>query len=427
MQIPLLHTFLIGCALVVGGSTCSSGADWPQYRGATLDGRSSEEWPLKTWPAGGLRRVWQTAADTGFSSFTIAEGRAYTVVAAQIDGVKREVCVALEARTGRELWRTPFGVARYDGGGDSGAVGNKGGDGPRSTPVVSDGRVYLYGSAMNLVCLDAKSGRSLWAKAVLQEFGGRNIRWQSAASPVVEGELVCVAGGGDGQALLAFNKQTGALVWKTQDDGATHATPVVANILGVRQIIFLTQRGLVGLALKDGAVLWRHEHPFRTASGASPVVAGDIVYCSSGYGVGATAVRLSKQGEGFQATLLWRKPNQLMNHWSTPVARDGFIYGLFGHAAYGKAPLMCVELATGEQKWSQPGFGPGGVILVGDQIVALADDGELVLAKASPDAYTEIGRFQAMAGKCWSTPAFSAGKIYLRSTTEGACYDAAAK
>jgi outer membrane protein assembly factor BamB len=402
-------------------------ADWPHYRGPTLDGRSAEQWPLPAWPADGLRRAWQAKTETGFSSFTIAGGRAYTVVAAQIDGVKREVCVALDARTGQEIWRTPFGVARYDGGGDSGTPDNKGGDGPRSTPVVSDGRVYLFGGAMNLVCLEASTGQSVWAKGILQDFGGRNIRWQSAASPVVDGELVFVAGGGPGQSLLAFNKKTGALVWKTQDDGATHATPVVADILGVRQVIFLTQRGLVALAPKDGAVLWRHEHPFRTATGASPVVSGDIVYCSSGYGVGATAVKLSKAGGEFQATLLWRKPNQLMNHWSTPVAKDGFIYGLFGHAAYGKAPLACVELATGEQKWSQPGFGPGGVILVDNQLVVLADDGEVVVVKAAPAAYAETGRFQAVAGKCWSTPAFSDGKIYLRSTTEGVCYTAAAK
>jgi len=137
-------------------------------------------------------------------------------------------------------------------------------------------------------------------------------------------------------------------------------------------------------------------------------------------------VKLTKQGNDFQAALLWRKPNQLMLHWSTPVAKEGFIYGLFGHASYGKAPLLCVDLATGEQKWSQPGFGPGGIILAGDQLIALADNGEVVTAKAAPDAYTETGRFKALAGKCWTVPALSNGKIYLRSTTEGVCYEPAA-
>jgi outer membrane protein assembly factor BamB len=368
-----------------------------------------------------------SATPTGFSSFAVAEGRAFTIVGKKVDGVPREVCLALDTQTGKELWSTAFGVARYDGGGDSGTPDNKGGDGPRSTPAVSDGRIYLYGSGMNLVCLDARTGQNVWAKGIIQDFSGRNIRWQSAASPVVDGNLVFVAGGGPGQALLAFNKQTGALVWGTQDDGATHSTPVIADILGVRQIIFLTQRGLVALATKDGALLWRQEHPFRTSAGASPVVSGDIVFCSSGYGVGATAVKLSKAGNTFQAALLWRKPNQLMLHWSTPVAKDGFIYGLFGHASYGKAPLLCVDLATGDQKWSQPGFGPGGIILAGDQLIALADNGEVVTAKAAPDAYAETGRFKALAGKCWSVPAFSGGKIYLRSTTEGVCYEPAAK
>jgi outer membrane protein assembly factor BamB len=184
---------------------------------------------------------------------------------------------------------------------------------------------------------------------------------------------------------------------------------------------------LVAADVRNGTILWRHDLPFRTAAGASPVVANDIVYCSSGYGVGAAAVKISKQGGTFEAAPLWRKPNQLMNHWATPVAKDGFLYGLFGHAAYGRAPLVCVDLATGEEKWSQGSFGPGGVILVGDQLIVLADDGELVLVKAAPAAYAEQGRFEALEGKCWSTPAFSDGKIFIRSTTEAACYETAAR
>lgn len=402
-------------------------ADWPQFRGPAGNGTTPEQLPASVWPKEGLPRIWQARTETGFSSFALADGKAFTIVGRQIDGVPREVCLALEAATGKELWATPFGVARYDGGGGAGTPDNKGGDGPRSTPTISDGRVHLYSSAMNLVCLDAKAGQQLWAHDLVREFGGRNIKWQGAASPVVDGDLLYVAAGGAGQSLLAFNKKSGGLVWKSQSDAITHATPVVAVIHGVRQVIFLTQAGLVSVNVLNGAALWRHEHPFRTAAAASPVVAGDIVYCSTGYGVGATAVKVSKQGNAFQAALLWRKPNQLMNHWSTPVVKDGFLYGLFGHASYGRAPLACIELATGNEKWSQPGFGPGGVILAGDQLVVLADDGELVRAKAAPDAYAETGRFKALAGKCWSTPALSGGKLFVRSTTEGACYDTAGK
>jgi outer membrane protein assembly factor BamB len=422
-----LVSVILPCLLLRLGAMPLPAADWPQYRGPAGDGTTPERLPAAPWPKDGPRRLWRADAGTGFSSFAIAGGKAFTIAGRQIDGVQREVCLALDAATGKELWAAPCGLARYDRGGDSGAPDNTGGDGPRSTPAVSEGRVYVYGAAMNLRCLDARTGTNLWTKDIIRDFDGRNIRWQSAASPVLDGGLLFVAGGGAGQSLLALDKKTGETVWKTQDDAVTHSTPVVAVIHGVRQVIFFTQRGLVAADVRDGTILWRHEHPFRTAAGASPVVAGDIVYCSSGYGAGAAAVKVSKEGNAFQAALLWRKANQLMNHWATPVVRDGFLYGLFGQAAYGRAPLVCVELATGTEKWSRPGFGPGGVILSGDQLLVLADNGDLVRVKATPEAYTEENRFKALAGKCWSVPAFSGGKVFLRSTLEGACYDLSAE
>lgn len=405
----------------------ANAADWPQYRGPAGNGISPEKLSPAAWPTNGLRELWRAPSPTGFSSFVVENGRAYTIVGQQVDGVPREVCVALDAATSKELWATPFGFARYDGGGGAGSQDNRGGDGPRSTPVVRDGRVFVYSSGLRLVCLDAKDGRELWAKDVVKDFAGKNIQWQSAMSPVLDDARVFVAGGGAGQSLLAFDQKSGEVAWKTQDDGITHATPVFATIHGQRQLLFLTQRGPVAVDPKDGTVLWRHDHPYRTSTGASPVVEGDIVYCSSAYGVGATTLRVNKSAEGFSTTLLWRKPNQLMNHWSTPVVKDGHLYGLFGQAPHGRGPLLCIELATGTEKWSQAGFGPGGVILAGDELVVLSDKGELVRAKASPERYQEVSRFKALAGKCWTTPSLSNGKFYLRSTTEAACFEVATR
>lgn len=420
------QSFLLGL-LAAASLLQLPAAEWTQYRGSAADGNSPEKWALKAYvSSNGLPRVWRTKAETGFSSFTVAEGKAFTIVGRQVDGVKREVLVALNTTDGKELWSTPFGLARYDGGGDSGTPDNKGGDGPRSTPSASDGRVFVYGSAMKLVCFSTKDGKEIWAQDIAKDFGGQNIRWQSAASPLLEGGMVFVAGGGAGQSLLAFDQKSGTNVWKTQDDGLVHATPTVATIQGVRQVVFVTKVGLVGVEVKSGNVLWRHDFPARYVA-ASPVVDGDLVYCSAGYGAGAMVVRIKQEGDKLASELLWKKPNQFMNHWSTPVAKGGYLYGLFGHAAYGSAPLKCIELATGEEKWSKPNFGQGGVILVDDHLVALCDGGELCIVKAQPDAYKQEGLFQAIGGKCWSTPAFSNGKIYLRSTTEGVCYETAAK
>ena len=158
----------------------------------------------------------------------------------------------------------------------------------------------------------------------------------------------------------------------------------------------------------------------------TPVVAGDVVCCSAGYGVGAGACRISKTGEDFTATQLWYEPaNVLNNHWSTPVCQDGYLYGIFGFKQFGRAPLKCVEVATGKVLWSKDGFGPGGCTLVDGHVLVLSDRGELVLVKATPAGYSEAARTHAVAGKCWNVPCVSNGRIYARSTKEGVCLDVA--
>lgn len=402
------------------------GADWPQYRGPNLDGVTTERISAP-WPAGGPRELWRTPVNAGFSSFSVAGGRAYTVVLRKFENVNQETCLALDADTGKELWAAPLGFAKYDGGGDSGAPGNSGGDGPRSTPTVDGDRLYVLTAALQLVSLEAASGRVVWKKDLVKEHGAANIRWQNAASPVLEGNLLFVCAGGAGQSLLCFHKTTGGLVWKGQSDAMTHATPVVTTLHGHRQVIFFTQSGLVSVVPGTGQVLWRHAFPYRTSTAASPVVGGDIVYCSAGYGVGAGAVRITRQGNTWKATELWRKENQLINHWSTPVYRDGHLYGLFGFKQWERVPLKCIDLATGEEKWSRDGYGQGGTILAGGDVVALAENGDLVVVEASPADYREKARTKAVAGKCWNNVAVANGRIYARSTREAVCLDVSGK
>ncbi|MEQ1893759.1 MAG: PQQ-binding-like beta-propeller repeat protein, partial [Planctomycetota bacterium] len=183
------------------------------------------------------------------------------------------------------------------------------------------------------------------------------------------------------------------------------------------------QKGLIAVEPASGAELWRTEFPYRTSTAASPVVSGDVVYCSAGYGVGAAAWRIDQKDGAFVPELLWRAANKNINHWSTPVVHDGHLYGMFSFKEYGKGPLRCIELETGEEKWAEAGFGPGNVILVGGTLVALSDKGELVLIDPRPDAYHELARADVLPGKCWSMPAFADGAVYLRSTQESVRID----
>jgi len=305
----------------------------------------------------------------------------------------------------------------------------RGGDGPRSTPTFNDGLVYVYDSQLLLQCLDARDGRVVWSKDIVKEFAGRNISWQSAVSPVVDGKLLFVPGGGPGQSLLAFDKKTGEVAWKSQDDKMTHATPVVATLGGVRQLVCFMQKGLLSVEAATGKALWSYPFKYVTSTAASPVVCGDQVYCSAGYGVGSGLVKIARHGD-FTATEVWRKEDKdgkLSNHWSTPVFKNGHLYGIYGFKEFNRAALKCFELATGKEMWSKEGYGPGNVILVDNHLVALGDRGQLVLVKAVPEAYTEVSRMQAVGGKCWSTPAYTGGRLYVRSTTEGVCLDATSK
>ena len=158
--------------------------------------------------------------------------------------------------------------------------------GLRSTPVYSDGMVYVFTPSLVLQCLDAKTGKLAWSDDLVKEYSARNIGWANAASPVIDGDLVYVNGGGEGQSFLAFHKKDGKLAWKSGSEAITHATPVIGTILGQKQIIFFTQSGLVATTLDNGKELWRYPFRYSTSTAASPVICGDIVYCSAGYDVG---------------------------------------------------------------------------------------------------------------------------------------------
>jgi len=393
-------------------------ADWPEYRGPNHDGISTEKLNLN-WASTPPKVLWKTPLNTGFSSFAIAGGKAFTQVVRVLNNEPREICVALDASTGKELWAADVAVGKGYGGGGPG-------DGPRSTPAVSDGMVFVLTPDLALHALDAQDGKALWKHNLVQENAARNIGWNSAASPVVDGDLVFVMGGGAGQSLLAFHEKTGEIAWKAETESITHATPVVAEILGERQVIFFCQSGLVSLAVKSGKLLWKVPYKYNCSTAASPVVSGDIVFCSAGYGVGGGAYKIAKEGTTFSATQIWQIPGdkEVANHWSTPVCKDGYLFGMFSFKSLGKGPLKCVELATGAVKWVQPGFGQGNVILADGKVLALADNGDLAVVEATPQAYTELARFKAVEGKCWSMPAVSNGCIYLRSTQEAACFDA---
>jgi outer membrane protein assembly factor BamB len=278
---------------------------------------------------------------------------------------------------------------------------------------------------MLLCCLDAQTGKELWRANVQKDYAGERPQCGSAESPVVDGDLVIVAGGGPGQSILAFNKNTGKVVWKSEDATNQYSTPKLATILGERQVVFYTKNDLMGISVKDGKRLWRQAVTFHGHNCAQPIVCEDKVYCGA-MTDGAGVYQVVKEDDGtFHSRRLWINPMEDSTCMSSLVLKDGYLYGQLG--IY-KGNYGCLDFASGKVMWKQKGLGNGSVILVDDKLVFLSQRGALILVDAKPE-YKELARFTGALkkGVCFSTPAFSNGRLYIRSSQEAACYDLTAR
>jgi len=382
----------------------------------------------REWVGGLTNPVWRVRLTNGLSSVAVSGGRVFTQVARRIGGVNREVCLALNAANGVELWATALDTASYPGGG----VGFD--DGPRSTPSAAGGSVFVLTSYLILHRLNATNGAVDWSVNLVSAYGASGIEWQNAASPLVDGGLIYLNANCGADSLLALRTADGSLAWRSQEEALTHSTPVLAEIDGVRQLIFAAQSGLVAVNPETGDRFWSFPYPFgySTSLAVSPVVYEDMVFVSGAhsYGMGSVAVRARRSNDVWTATRLW-SANNPASHWMTPVCHQGFLYGQFGIQTYDSpsAQLKCIDLRTGAVKWSTNGFGRGGTILVDNLLVTLTEMGEVVLSRPATNAYTELGRFRAItnyhanSNKCWNVPAFSDGRLYARSSAQAACFD----
>ena len=218
---------------------------WTNYRGPNRDGRYEELPVIATWPAGGLTPIWKQPIGIGYASFTVAEGSAYTIEQRR----RQEVVTAYDLNTGRELWMQGWNAEYSD----------STGDGPRSTPTWDDGRLYALGATGELRCLDAKTGSVIWGKNILSENGASNLPWAMAASPlIVDDKVIVLPGGSGGKSVVAYNKMTGAPVWKSLDDRQAYVSPMLVTLNGRRQILVVSSTRAVGLAPENGSLLWSY-------------------------------------------------------------------------------------------------------------------------------------------------------------------------
>ncbi len=398
------------------GSGSSSG-EWAQWRGPNRDGISSETGLLASWDNDGPPVAWSTrGAGRGYSSVSVSGGRIFTM------GNRRggEELIAFNAQDGEFLWSAPVGQGKDC----------------NCTPTVDGNLVFGLGRNGDLVCVDAESGRVIWKKNFGSDYRGRMMSgWGYSESPLVDGDRLICTPGSDDAILAALNKRTGQTIWQTRmpsSGGAGYASPVISNAGGIKQYVTLVGRGLIGVAADDGRLLWHYQRIANgTANVPTPIVKGDYVFGSSGYGDGGSALlELRKSGNSIQAREVYYKSSkELQNHHGGMVLIGDHIF--MGHGHNNGFPV-CVDMRTGRAAWG-PERGPGGnsaaITAADGHLYFRYEDGTMALIEANPRQYKLKGSFRikSVNGKSWPHPVIADKKLYLRDQDELHCYDIAAR
>jgi len=373
---------------------------WPQFHGPNGNNISTDSGLLSEWPEGGPELVWKVEGiGEGFSSVSLANGLIYT--AGSIDDSAVVTAINLD---GEIEWQAKCGAAW-----------EKSYPGTRSTPTIDQTRVYFESPLGDLVCLDAKTGELVWSKNVLEEFGGQNIQWALAESPIVDGDqLICCPFGSKGS-VVALDKTTGETLWAAESvgDKAGYATPTIAEFAGTRIVLAMSGKALVGVAADTGRLLFRHEHLTKyDVNALKPVYFDGEIFISSGYKSGSEMVKLSAQGDDMTAEKVWDSQD-MDNHHGGVVRLDGYVYG-----ADSRRSWVCLDWNTGETMYTDRGVGKGSITCADGLLYTLSEDrGRVGLVKPTPKAHEVISEFTIPAGgkgKSWAHPVVCGGRLYIR-------------
>lgn len=419
--------YLPGMKLVMNAiSTCSlvlalicSGAleaeDWALWRGPNRAGKSGESGLMPQWPAAGPPLAWKASGlGAGLATVTVFKGRVFTAG----EKGKGSFVVALNESDGKQLWSAPLGKA--------GAPGWGGFAGPRCTPTVDGDRLYSLGQYGELVCLEVATGKELWRKSLVTDFGGSVPEWGYSESPLVDGERVLCTPGGSKGAVVALDRTSGALVWQSTEftDEAQYSSLVPAVMGGVRLCVQITMKSVAGVALADGGLVWKAPRRGAVAVIPTPIVGSNFVYVTSGYKVGCNVFRVSGTGTNLEVSQAYAKKVIANHHGGVVLVREN----VFGHSD--GLGWVCQELSSGKEVWVEGAKVGKGSILYADGRLYLREENKqssrIVLIEATPAGFKEHGRFEQPdhSGKeAWPHPVIANGRLYLRDQDILLCYD----
>jgi outer membrane protein assembly factor BamB len=384
----------------------ATGTDWPQWRGPSRDGSVAAALPAH-WPEA-LKKRWETPVGAGHASPVVSGNR---VVAIAREG-DQEIVRALAVATGKELWRAAYSAPYIVH-----PAAQSHGPGPKSTPAIAGGRVFTFGIGGILSAFDLASGRLLWrvpAPGVLPQYG-------TATSPLVDAASIIVhVGGHDSGALTSFDAATGKPRWQWNGDGPGSGSPIIATFGGVRQVITQTQKLLVGLNASNGALLW--QLPFTTdfdQNAFTPIVFQDLLI-NAGLDQPLTAIRPKLDGGKWIAETVWTNLQSPM-FMSSPVLIGGTIYGL---TLRSKGQFVAIDATSGKTLWNTQGREGENASILGSRswLLASTTDGNLVVARANPQKYEEVRRYQIAESALWAHPAITGSSIIVKDVDKVICW-----
>ncbi|MEW4488856.1 PQQ-binding-like beta-propeller repeat protein [Thalassoglobus sp. JC818] len=390
-----------------------SADDWPQFLGPNRNGISKETGLVDSFPSSGPKVLWKSDGGVGMSGVVIAEGIACTLI--QDD--RQQYALALDPLTGQTLWKATLAPSYKN------AMGN----GPRATPVINRGQVFVYTGEGVICCLDAKNGLTKWSVDATTSNGGKPPEYGVASSPLTTEELVIVTVGAPNATVVAYDRETGVVRWKAGSaHPAGYSSAVLLPVQGTVQLVVFHGQGVMSLYPGTGEILW--EYPYETpydCNIATPIAIGQNILISAGENHGTTLLQVPQE-KGQAVQVAWESLGNrsvLRNEWQTSILQDGKLYGFDNVGSAGPVThLTCVDAQNGQQIWRKARFGKGNCIAADGKLWCSLMTGELVIVRVDAGGFDELGRATVI-GETRQAPAICNGKLYLRDNSEVVCID----
>ena len=404
--VPLIQSAILILLSFASGRLVAG--DWPQILGPNRDGVAEGEQLPDSWPDGGPKTIWEYDVGSGFAGPVVVGNR--VIVFHRVGDQER--VEALTAADGKQLWQADFD-ASYRG-----TINPD--DGPRCVPVVSGDAVFVFGAAGDVHCVSLADGKKRWSRDTFGDYDASEGYFGAGSTPIViDGKLLVNVGGRDGAGIVAFDVRNGKTLWTAGDEQASYSSPTVLDRNGKPVAVFVTRLNALLVDPSNGDILARNPFGARgpTVNAATPLVIDGNLFLTASYGVGATLLTPTSD----ELKTVWESDDVLSSQYNTPVYRDGYLYGIHGREDIGEALLRCVALKTGKVQWSEDAFGVAHLILAGEKLLIARINGELVLAKASPERFQMLSKTQAFGGTLRAIPALAHGNLYARDDKQLKC------